>query len=92
MNPIVNAFNIGFGNCVFMSRDPEKLAGKLMDKMVHNDIPFMPEIPVDIKVTPVDDLHDKLSLSLKDGSSVEGVLSWRKSIIDAHYVLNGLKI
>ena len=92
MNPIVNAFNTGFANCIFMNRDPERVAGKLMDKMVNNDMPFMPEIPVDVKITQVDDLHDKLSLTLKDGSSVEGVLSWRKSTIGAHYVLNGLNV
>jgi hypothetical protein len=45
-----------------------------------------------VKVTPVDDLHDKLSLSLVGGENVEGVLSWRKSSTGVHYVLNGLTI
>ena len=43
-----------------------------------------------VNVTPVDDLHDKLSLSLVGGENVEGVLSWRKSSTGEDYVLNEL--
>lgn len=83
MNPIVKAFNEGFGNCIFMSRDPKNIESTIMNKIGEHQ--FM-EVPTNVQVTPIDDLHDKLSLELKDGS-VEGVLSWRKSAAGAHYVL-----
>ena len=83
MNPIVTAFNNGFGNCIFMSREPKNIEATIMGKI--NECQFM-ELPTKISITPVDELHDKLSLSLKDGN-VEGVLSWRKSAEGAHYVL-----
>lgn len=84
MNPIVKAFNEGFGNCIFMNREPEYIQSTIMNEVTEHQ--FM-ETPVNIVVTPVDDLHDKLSLELKDGK-VEGILSWHKSITGAHYVLN----
>jgi hypothetical protein len=88
MNTIANEFNQGFGNCIFMSREPKNIESRIMDSI--RDHQFM-ELPNAIKVTPVDELHDKLKLGLKDGE-VEGVLSWRKSVVGPHYVLNGLSI
>jgi hypothetical protein len=88
MNAIEKDFNQGFGNCIFMSREPKNIENRIMDSI--RDHQFM-ELPEAIKVTPVDELHDKLTLGLKEGKA-EGVLSWRKSTVGAHYVLNGLKI
>ncbi len=88
MNAIEKDFNQGFGNCIFTSREPKSIENSIMN--VIRDYQFM-EIPEAIKVTPVDELHDKLTLGLKDGK-VEGVLSWRKSGVIAQYVLNGLEI
>ena len=88
MNAIEKEFNQGFGNCIFMSREPKNVENRIMDSI--RDHQFM-EMPEAIKVTPVDELHDKLTLGLKDGK-VEGVLSWRKSTVGAHYVLNGLSV
>jgi len=86
MNPNVTSFNKGFGNCIFMSRAPKDIEAAIMDKAEE----CFGEIPVAVKITPVDDLHDKLSLSLKD-DSVEGTLTWHKSTAGAHYVLTGLE-
>jgi len=88
MKTIEKEFNNGFGNCIFMSRDPKSVESRIMDCI--RKYQFM-ELPEAIRVTPVDELHDKLLLALKDGE-VEGVLSWRKSLVGAHYVLNGLEI
>jgi hypothetical protein len=88
MNPIVGEFNRGFGNCYFISRDPESVSSTFMEK-INETMTFNVS---GVKVTPVDDLHDKLSLSLVGGENVEGVLSWRKSSTGVHYVLNGLTI
>ena len=86
MNPNVTSFNRGFGNCIFMSRTPKDIEATIME----NAEECFGEIPVAVKITPVDDLHDKLSLSLKD-DSVEGTLTWHKSTAGAHYVLTGLE-
>jgi hypothetical protein len=88
MNPVVGEFNRGFGNCYFISRDPESVSSTFMEK-INETMTFNVS---GVKVTPVDDLHDKLSLSLVGGENVEGVLSWRKSSTGVHYVLNGLTI
>jgi hypothetical protein len=88
MNPVVGEFNRGFGNCYFISRDPESVSSTFMEK-INEAMTFHVS---GVKVTPVDDLHDKLSLSLVGGENVEGVLSWRKSSTGVHYVLNGLTI
>ena len=88
MNPVVTEFNNGFGNCIFMSREPKEIEKTIKERIDEHQ--FM-ETPIEIKVTPVDDLHDKLSLSLMDGK-VEGVLSWRLASTGAHYVLNALEV
>ena len=84
MNQVVSEFNKGFGNCIFISRDPKNLEGTFMEK-INETMRFQVS---GVKVTPVDDLHDKLSLSLEGGENVEGVLSWHKSEQGAHYVLD----
>ena len=78
----IKDFNKGFGNCIFMSRDPKDIEATI----VENTINGFSETPTAIKVTPVDELHDKLSLSLGD-DSLEGTLLWRKSTVGPHYVL-----
>lgn len=89
MDSITTLFNKGFGNCIFMSRDVQNVETTLMSKML--EFQFMPETPTSVKVTPVDNLQDKLLLSFDDGSKVEGVLSWAKSSVGAHYVLKSFK-
>lgn len=81
----IKEFNRGFGNCIFMSRDPQEVEATISEKMIDG----FGETPTAIKVTPVDELHDKLSLSLGD-DSLEGTLLWRKSTVGAHYVLSEL--
>ena len=85
----VKRFNDGFGNCIFMNRNPKHVENTIMNKI--NEFQFMGGVPTAIKVTPIDDLHDKLSLSFEDGNSVEGKLSWRLASTGTHYVLNGLE-
>ena len=91
MNPIVRDFNKGFGNCIFINREPKKLEKTIFDSLVKYQ--FMPEIPTEVKITPIDELHDKLSLSLGT-DSLEGVLTWRKATTGVHYVLetNGFQL
>ena len=86
MNPIITEFNNGFGNVHFVRKTPEIVKRILTEKI--ND--HMNVHVTEVKVTPVDDLHDKLSLTLQDGSIVEGILSWRKSATGIGYVINCL--
>jgi len=80
---IVNSINIGFKNCVFMSRDEECVKNTLNVLVKGSDnVHFVPCVP-EIKVEKIDDLHDKLSL-LYDDYKVEGVVTWRES--KEHYV------
>ena len=86
MNLIITEFNNGFGNTHFVRKTPEIVKRILTEKI--ND--HMNIHVTDVKVTPVDDLHDKLSLVLQDNNNVEGVLSWRKSATGVGYVINSL--
>ena len=80
---IANSINIGFKNCVFMSRDAECVKNTLNVLVKGSDtVHFMPCVP-EVKVENIDDLHDKLSL-LYDDYKVEGVVTWRES--KEHYV------
>lgn len=81
----IKEFNKGFGNCIFMNRKPEDVAATIAEKMIKG----FGETPTAVKVTPVDELHDKLSLTLGD-DGLEGTLVWHKSTVGAHYVLEGL--
>ena len=86
MNLIITEFNNAFGNTHFVRKSPEIIERVLTEKI--ND--RMNIYVNGVKVTPVDDLHDKLSLVLQDDSSVEGLLSWRKSTTGVGYVINSL--
>lgn len=86
MNSVITEFNKGFGNCIFVNRDPQSVVKTIMDKA---DKAFSVNLTA-VKVVPVDELHDKLLLTLDDGSDVEGVISWHKTTTGAHYVLTEL--
>jgi len=86
MNLTITEFNNDFGNTHFVRKSPEIIERVLTEKI--ND--HMNIHVNGVKVTPVDDLHDKLSLTLQDGSIVEGILSWRKSATGIGYVINCL--
>lgn len=82
---IVNSINVGFKNCVFMSRDAECMRNTLNVLVKGSDnVHFIPCVP-EVKVEKIDDLHDKLSL-LYDDYKVEGVVTWRAS--KEHYVFD----
>lgn len=85
---VIKEFNKGFGNCIFMSREPKDIENTIMEKAEK----AFTDVPTAIKVTPIDDLHDKLSLSFggKD-NDVEGTLMWHKAANGVHYVLTNLE-
>ena len=88
MKEIVSSINIGFGNCVFLNRNPKTIEGIISGKINDPNIVVLPIRPKEIKVTTIDDLHDKLSLLYDDGKDVEGTITWRKSANDEQFVFD----
>ena len=88
MKEIVSSINIGFGNCVFLNRNPKTIEGIISGKINDPNIVVLPIRPKEIKVTTIDDLHDKLSLLYDDGKDVEGTITWRKSADGQHFVFS----
>lgn len=84
---IIKEFNNGFGNCMFVNRNPQDIERTIME----NAEKVFSDKPTAIKITPIDDLHDKLSLSFNDKrNDVEGTLLWHKSAVGTDYVLTSL--
>ncbi len=79
--------NIGFGNCVFLNRNPKSVEGIITDKINDPKIVVLSVKPKAVKVETIDDLHDKLSL-LYDDKDVEGVITWRQSSNGKHFVFS----
>lgn len=79
--------NIGFGNCVFLNRNPKSVEGIITDKINDPKIVVLSVKPKAVKVETIDDLHDKLSL-LYDDKNVEGTITWRPSANGKHYVFS----
>ena len=88
MKEIVSSINIGFGNCVFLNRNPKTIEGIITTKINDPKIVVLPIRPKSVKVETLDDLHDKLSLSYDDGKDVEGTITWRKSVDGEQFVFS----
>ena len=87
MSDKVTSINIGFGNCVFLNRNPKVIEGILSTKINDPKINVLSNKPRTIKVETIDDLHDKLSLLYdNDKENVEGTITWRLSADGKHYV------
>ena len=85
---IVSSINIGFGNCVFLNRNPKTIEGIITTKINDPKIVVLPIRPKSVKVETLDDLHDKLSLLYDNGKDVEGTITWRKSAGGQHFVFS----
>ena len=90
MKPIVSSMNIGFGNCVFLNRNPKSVEGIIIGKINDPKIVVLSVKPKAVKVETIDDLHDKLSL-LYDDKNVEGTITWRPSANGKHYVFSNFE-
>jgi len=87
MESIINSINIGFGNCVFLSRDNKSVEGIISEKINDPKLNVLSVRPKEVKIQTIDALHDKLSL-LYDDKNVEGVITWRPSENGKHFVFN----
>ena len=86
MNSRKTSINIGFKNCVFLSRNENTIARIINNKVNDPDIAWSSKRPTSVKVERIDALHDKLLLGYDDNENVEGTITWRKSENDKHYV------
>jgi hypothetical protein len=86
MNSRKTSINIGFKNCVFLSRNPFTIQHIISDKVSDAHVVWTAQRPISVKVEGIDALHDKLSLGYDDNENVEGTITWRKSANDKHYV------
>lgn len=86
-NNIISSINVGFGNCVFLSRDQKSIESIISSKIYDSNSSVLSVRPKSVSVEHIDDLHDKLSLAY-DGKNVEGTITWRNSQDGKHFVFH----
>lgn len=79
------AIKNGFDNCVFLNKDTEKVVKILSDRIAEHDV--FSENPQDIKMSRIDDTHDRLSLTFSNGT-LDGIVTWTKTSNDLHYLFH----
>ncbi len=82
----INAFNKAFGNCIFVNKD--NALNTIINKIEENEV--FTEKPTEIKMSKVDETHDRLSLTFSNGT-LNGMVTWRKTENGRHYVLSHLQ-
>ncbi len=87
MDNITSSINVGFGNCIFLSRSTKHVESVISDKIFDTKFVVLAHRPKAVKVETIDDLHDKLSLRYDD-KDVEGTITWRPSTNGKHYVFS----
>ena len=92
MEAVVKTIQDGFVNCIFFDKNPDVVKETMMRKMQEaKDKVGIVEVPDAIRVTNIDELHDKLSLAYGN-KTIEGEVTWRKATNGAHYVMSAFKV
>lgn len=86
MNNRKTSINVGFKNCVFLTRNSHTIERIINDKVSDLGVVWTAKRPISVKIEKIDALHDKLSLGYDDNENVEGTITWRKSANDKHFV------
>ena len=79
------AIKNGFDNCVFLNKDIEKVVNILSDRIAEHEV--FTENPQDIKMSRIDDTHDRLSLTFSNGT-LDGIVTWTKTSNGLHYLFH----
>ena len=79
------AIQRAFNNCIFINKSAENVARTLTEKISEHDV--FTENPQDIKVTHIDDMHDRLSLTFSNGT-LDGIVTWTKTSNGLHYLFH----
>lgn len=91
MEAVIKTIQDGFVNCIFFNKKPEVVQETMMRKMQEaRDKVGIVDVPEAIRVTNIDDLHDKLSLAYGE-KLVEGEVTWRKAANGVHYVMSAFR-
>lgn len=91
MEAVIKTIQDGFVNCIFFNKKPEVVQETMMRKMQEaKDKVGIVDVPEAIRVTNIDDLHDKLSLAYGE-KLVEGEVTWRKAANGVHYVMSAFR-
>lgn len=85
MSQRVNAIKNGFDNCVFVNKDIDKVIKTLTERISEHDV--FTDNPQDIKMSRIDDTHDRLSLTFSNGT-LDGIVTWTKTSNDLHYLFH----
>ena len=76
----------GFAHCVFVNKAPRTIEGLVMRVVNDPKVVLFPKKPNTIKVEPINDMSDKVTLSFDD-EEVSSVWTWRNSESGKGYVL-----
>jgi hypothetical protein len=76
----------GFAHCVFVNKAPKTIEGIVMRVVNDPKVALFPKKPNDIKVEPINDMSDKVTLSFDD-EEVISVWTWKKSVDGKSYAL-----
>ncbi len=91
MEAVIKTIQDGFVNCIFFNKNPEVVQETMMRKMQEaKDKVGIVDVPEAIRVTNIDDLHDKLTLAYGE-KLVEGEVTWRKAANGVHYVMSAFR-
>ena len=85
MSQRAKAIKNGFDNCVFINKDIEKVVKILSDRIAEHEV--FTENPQDIKMSRIDDTHDRLSLTFSNGT-LDGIVTWTKTSNGLHYLFH----
>ena len=80
----------GFANCVFVNKTPSTIEGIVMRVVNDPKVALFPKKPSNIKIEPINDTSDKVTLSFDD-EEVVSVWTWRNSDSGRGYVLNKIE-
>lgn len=79
------AIKNGFDNCEFLNKGIEKVVKILSDRIAEHEV--FTENPQEIKMSRIDDTHDRLSLTFSNGT-LDGIVTWTKTSNGLHYLFH----
>ena len=79
------AIQRAFNNCIFINKSIENVTRTLVEKISEHEV--FTENPQDIKMTHIDDMHDRLSLTFSNGT-LDGIVTWTKTSNGLHYLFH----
>lgn len=89
MDERIKMLKEGFGNCVFLSRNPKSIENIIMRVVSSTKVTLFSNRPTTIKVETLSPNTDKITLVFKDDTLV-ATLHWKESSDGEHYILSDI--